>query len=362
MRGDAAGGRRRVAPVRPVSWNGDCRCRRSGGMAFGLVNVMDTSKVLKMIAEEIGTGRQDREAWAWALAEAGGDGGKAKGLYVQRRMAALASDPAEAESAESKLARRRAEIRRQLALQNRKSLYSVLGVPADTSDTELARTIALRVESGAPLDAETRYAVEILGNPEAREQFDRNLLGQLSTRLVAAARAGELPAPVPPVSRGAAWQAWAAIAVVVLGAGYLWQSHRRDMAEREVRLKEVEARKEEIRLRAEATERLAATQAMQAEAAIQQQLQANERRERMALESMQREHKQNFESALRQEQRAEQAEQRRLQAEQARAAAESRRRDAEAQAAARAFRQQAIQDAMARGNINEAQRLRSQPY
>jgi hypothetical protein len=34
----------------------------------------------------------------------------------------------------------------------------------------------------------------------------------------------------------------------------------------------------------------------------------------------------------------------------------------EAQAATRVIRQQAIQDAMARGNHNEAQRLRSQQY
>ena len=164
---------------------------------------MNTSKVLKKIADEIGTGRQDLEVWTWALAEAGGDSEKAAAHYVQRRMAALAAKEPEPDSPEAKLVRLRAEIRRQLALQNRKSLYSVLGVPADAGDMEVARTIALRVDAGASLDAETRYAVEILGNPQAREQFDRNLLGQLSTRFVAAARASDITDPVPVAARSA---------------------------------------------------------------------------------------------------------------------------------------------------------------
>jgi hypothetical protein len=323
---------------------------------------MNTSTVLKKIADEISTGRQDLEVWTRALADAGGDSEKAKLHYVQRRMAALTAREPEPDSPEAKLARLRAEVRRQLALQNRKSLYSVLGVPADASDTDIARTIALRVDSGASLDAETRYAVEILGNAEAREQFDRNLLGQLSTRFVAAARAEEMDYPDPAASRGARWQAWVAGVLVVLGAGYLWQGHSRDMAEREVRLKEVEAHKEEVRLKALATERMVETRALQVEATIEQQQRANEHRERMVQESIQRQDKQNFESALRQEQRAEQAEQRRVHAEQSRLLAETRRRDMEAQAATRVIRQQAIQDAMARGNHNEAQRLRSQQY
>lgn len=323
---------------------------------------MNTSKVLKKIADEISSGRQDLEVWTWALAEAGGDGEKAKAHYVQRRMVALAAKEPDSDSPEAKLARLRAEIRRQLALQNRKSLYSVLGVPADAGDAEIARTIALRVDAGASLDPETRYAVEILGNPEAREQFDRNLLGQLSTRFVAASRAGDMADPVPLASRGSHWQMWLAGAFVMFGAGYLWQAHSRDMAEREVRLKEVEARKEEVRLKALAAERMVENRALQVEASIEQQQRANEQRERMLQESIQRQDRQNFESTLRQEQRAEQAEQRRVQAEQARVLAEIRRRDAEAQAATRVIRQQAIQDAMARGNHNEAQRLRSQQY
>ena len=323
---------------------------------------MNTSKVLKKIADEISTGRQDLEVWTWALAEAGGDAEQAKAHYVQRRMAALAAKEPDPDSPEAKLARLRAEIRRQLALQNRKSLYSVLGVPADAGDTEIARTIALRVDAGASLDPETRYALEILGNPEAREQFDRNLLGQLSTRFVAAARASDMVEPDPVSSPGSHWQMWLAAVLVVLGAGYLWQGHSRDMAEREVRLKEVEAHKEEVRLKALATERMVETRAMQVEATIEQQQRANEQRERLAQESIQRQDRYNFELALRQEQRAEQVEQRRVQAEQARAMAEARRRDAEAQAATRMIRQQAIQDAMARGNHNEAQRLRSQQY
>jgi hypothetical protein len=62
-----------------------------------------------------------------------------------------------------------------------------------------------------------------------------------------------------------------------------------------------------------------------------------------------------FERTLQQEQRT-------AQAEQARQQAETRRKEAESAAAARALRQQLIQDAMARGNVNEAQRLRNQQY
>jgi hypothetical protein len=75
-----------------------------------------------------------------------------------------------------------------------------------------------------------------------------------------------------------------------------------------------------------------------------------------------RDDKYRIDQAYRQEQQLALTEQRRQQAEQSRLQSESRRRDAEAAAAARTFRQQAIQDAISRGNYNEAQRLRNLPY
>ena len=73
----------------------------------------------------------------------------------------------------------RGELRRQLAFQRKSSLYSVLGLAADCGDDAIAEAVTRISADGVLADAELRYAIEILGRPESREAFDRQLLEQL---------------------------------------------------------------------------------------------------------------------------------------------------------------------------------------
>ena len=323
---------------------------------------MQAEDYYRQVAEEIESGTQDRAIWAWALAESGGDADKTKSLYIRRRIAAVtaAAQPA-AVPPDSELQRLRGELRRQLALQQKSSFYAVLGVPADSSDAAIGEAIGRIIAGGAPLDPELRYAVETLGDAAARERFDRRLLDQLRNRNAPATFTLPAQQAASGWYAGGGLKAMAGVALV-LGLGYLGLGYSRDMSEREMRLKEADLRREEIHRKAEIAARVVENQKAAIEASTAAQERAAEARERAQLEARMRDDKYRLDQAYRQDQQLAQAEQRRQQAEQARLQAEARRRDAEAAAAARTFRQQAIQDAMARGNHNEAQRLRNLPY
>lgn len=323
---------------------------------------MKSADNYRQAADEIEFGCQDRAIWAWALAEGGGDADRTKALYIRRRVAALAATVrAEPGPPDPELQGLRIELRRQLALQRKNSLYSVVGVPADCSDAELAAAVARLTGAGQALGAEARYAVETLGDAAAREQFDRRLLEQLSHRPLASAGSDPTWAPASATSLGGGLKALIA-AILVLGAGYLGLGYMKDRSERELRLKEAEIRSEEIRRKAEISDRVVDHQAIALEASIAAQERAAELRERQQLEARMRDDKARLDYAYRQEQQQAQAEQRRQQMEQRQLEAEVRRRDSEAANRTRAMRQQAIQDALARGNENEAQRLRNQQY
>lgn len=165
---------------------------------------MQVDDYYRQVAEEIDSGTQDRAIWAWALAESGGDADKTKALYIRRRVAAVmaAAQPA-APPPDSELQRLRGELRRQLALQRKESFYSVLGVPADSSDAEVAEAIGCITAAGTPLDAGTRYAVEALGDAAARERFDRRLLEQLRSPTVP----GTFTLPAQEAAAGRMWAA-----------------------------------------------------------------------------------------------------------------------------------------------------------
>ena len=314
----------------------------------------------RKIAEEIDSGQQDPALWAWALAGSGGDTEKTKALYIRRRFACLTAETQPSANT-SELDRLRGELRRQLALQRKQSLYSVLGVPADASDGAIAEAIDRLAASGVPLDAETRYAADALGDSAAREQYDRRLTEQLSYRKAASVM--PLGAEQPEITSfmNNTLKVVAAVALV-LGIGYLGLGYSKDKTEREIRMKETELRKAEVQRAAEIADRVVDNQKAAIDASTAAQERSAEARERALMDARMREDKNRLDLAYRQEQQAAQAEQRRLQAEQSRLQAETRRKDAENAAAMRTMRQQAIQDAIARGNHIEAQRLRSQQY
>lgn len=321
---------------------------------------MHADECYRKIAEEIDSGQQDPALWTWALAGSGGDTDKTKALYIRRRFAALTAGT-QPPVQNSELDRLRGELRRQLALQRKQSLYSVLGVPADSSDAAIAEAIGRLTASGAALDAETRYAIDALGHAATREEFDRRLMEQLSSRKAAIA----MPlAAARPEAAPAATNALkiAAAVTLVLGLGYLGLGYSKDKTERELRLKEAQLREAQVQRAAEIADRIVDNQQTVIEASAAAQERNAEARERALMESRMREDKYRLDNAYRQEQQAAQAEQRRQQMEQSRLQAETRRKDAEAAAAMRTVRQQAIQDAIARGNHNEAQRLRAQQY
>ncbi len=146
----------------------------------------------------------------------------------------------------------RGELRRQLALQQKNSLYTVLGLAADASDAAIAEAVAKVSAAGAQPDAELRYAIEILGRPESREAFDRQLLDQLRKpkppplviEPVAMPRAGRSPWLLP-VTVGI-------FGLLLLGMAWLGLNFMKENAEREMKRLEAQARAEEIRRRAEA--------------------------------------------------------------------------------------------------------------
>jgi hypothetical protein len=323
---------------------------------------MKSEDCYRQAADEIESGRHDRALWAWAIAESGGDADKTRAFYIRRRVAALIASPRTAPMpAESELQRLRVELRRKLAFLQKKSLYSVLGVPADSSYAELAAAIERLTGAGQLVDAELRYAVDILGDADTREQFDRHLMEQLSHRPMASTGKDQVWEPSSATQMGAGLKALMA-AFLVLGAGYLGLDYTKNKSERELRLKEAEIRSAEIRLKAEISDRVVDNRAIAMEASIAAQEKAAEMRERQQIEARMREDKSRLDNAYRQEQQQAQAEQRRQQMEQKQFEAEARRRDSETASRTRSIRQQAIQDAMARGNVNEAQRLRNLQY
>lgn len=316
---------------------------------------MLTEDHYRRVAGEIEAGNQQPAIWARALAESGGDADKTKALYIRRRVAAMMTATQHAApSPDLELQRLRSELRRQLALQQKPSFYAVLGVPADSSDTEIGEAIGRVTAGGAQLDPEIRYAVETLGNAAMRERFDRRLLDQLLNRNTPATLALPAPRSATGAHPGGGLKMLAGVALV-LGLGYLALGYSRERSEREMRLKETELRREEVQRQAEIASRVVDNQKAAIEA-------ATEAREQARLEARMRDDKYRLDQAYRQEQQLALAEQRRQQAEQSRLQTEARRRDAEAAIQMRSFRQQAIQDAIARGNYNEAQRLRNQQY
>ena len=206
-----------------------------------------------------------------------------------------------------------------------------------------------------------------LGNPQAREEFDRRLLEQLkSRRAVSTSTSPQEGMPVTSgTSQSVALKAVAGVALV-LGIGYLALGFTKEKASHEIRIKEVELQKDVVERSAEIANRVVENQTTVIEAstaARERSAEAREQaREQAQLEAQMREDKRRLDRAYQKEEQADRAEKRRQQSEQRRAESENRKKAYEAARQTRAIRQQAIRDAIARGNHNEAERLRNQQY
>ena len=137
---------------------------------------MDATRedVERTIAEELRSHHQKTGAWVKAMAESQGDFERARKRYREMRLAELCAD-----RVGDDLQRLRTELRYELARQDKVTVYGVLELSPDAADTEVAAAIADLIVKGGTLGAETRYAVEVLGDATRRADYDRQLLNQL---------------------------------------------------------------------------------------------------------------------------------------------------------------------------------------
>lgn len=161
-----------------------------------------TNEIYEIIAAEIRDGVQDVPTWTQAFAEADGDDAKTKARYIRLRLAQLnggaaatmaLSAAAVTPSTQGVLPSRtpayadlrfvRDSLAQRLAETGRRSLYSQLNLSASSEDEAIARETAAvksKAAEGAALSAEDLYAIQTLGDPVRREQYDRKLLDTLS--------------------------------------------------------------------------------------------------------------------------------------------------------------------------------------
>jgi hypothetical protein len=148
-----------------------------------------------IIADEISTKTMDQALWTQALAIAEGNPNKAQAAYIKLRFVELRRSVAPREPdanigkimmpaairKDSELAQLRTDLARRLRAQGKSSFYEILGVSSDASDASIASAIqAMEVQlQEHGLTPEFRYAKETLGNPQARENYDRMMLDTL---------------------------------------------------------------------------------------------------------------------------------------------------------------------------------------
>lgn len=280
--------------------------------------MMTASEIYGIIAAEIRDGTQDVPTWTQAFAEAEGDDAKTKARYIRLRLAQLSGGVA-AKMAVSVVAVTpsipekspcqmpayadlrfvRDSLAARLAESGRPSLYSQLNLSANSEDGAIAHEIAsakAKAAQGATLSAEELYAIQTLGDPASREQYDRKLLDTLSP--VEAGPASFAPA-VPGNAINPAIHIAAAVVLIAIaaysGLGYYTTRVRNETAVAAARVQEAvilkessnrsahrEAMEAAAQLRAEASARsvdIEAEREMARQREIdRQQFQAEERR------------------------------------------------------------------------------------
>jgi chemotaxis protein histidine kinase CheA len=312
------------------------------------------------IAEELRSNRQDPGAWMWAVSNSGGDQGKARELYRQRRLEQTAKDVEGRRAKELELRDLRSGIRRGLALRNRTSIYAALGLLPDTSDLAIAEAIRNLAAQGTPPDPETRYAIEVLGSPAERERYDRSLHSQLL-----GLPAADVPAPAfgPEPGRSRA-TTWATAGLLILAGTYTAIEYKKSADEKELRRQEIAQKAALAERQIKLDERQAELKAAMLEAAAEEKRRLDEARDLERLAAVARQDISRLQNDLQREQQKQDqvqlTEERKRKAEIAAAEAAQRRSDAAAIAKTRALRQQMINEALANGNPEQARRLRTQ--
>lgn len=239
---------------------------------------MTEDDIFQKIAGELRTGNPDAGIWARALAESGADPAAARTHYIRLRQVQLQSENSrqhpETGASAPTAARVRAEIdvkreilAKRLSLLGRNSLYSELGLnPAVDTTTAGNAIVRLREAEaqGRILSAEEKYAIQTLGDPASREQYDRKLLEELM-RQEADANAGSDPqiatrkgAPLGTTAR----IALAAI-VVAVAFGIYQDKVSKDRAREALRIQELALQAETARIE---HERQTAAEAMRIQA------------------------------------------------------------------------------------------------
>lgn len=234
----------------------------------------------RVIAAELETGSPDAALWTRAMAEADGDPARTKASYIRLRFqalkkASLALEPLGGDRDSDRGRGELGDIRRglvqQLALGRVHSLYPVLGLAPDATDTAIAAAIAehkVRIAQGvAGASPEFTYAEQTLGDPAARAAYDRKLHEQLNGTpgrpLSAAARTY-----VEPEGLFLPWWASRKTSIVIgvvslLAVGYMVLDFTRESGGRDVQNAAIEMQRDTVRTAADieservANERLA---------------------------------------------------------------------------------------------------------
>lgn len=189
--------------------------------------------VERMIAEELRSHHQATAPWVRAMAKMDGDFDRARKRYRELRLAQLCA----ARESDGPLPVR-TELCHELERHRRASIYSVMDLRPDATDGEVAATIARIIVGGTTLDAEQRYAVEVLGDEVRRREYDRQLLQQLRGEAALHPAAGHVEQRLAPrhvvAPRRSMRDLWLGLGAVFVGLTYLGTEHYRELRHQEV--------------------------------------------------------------------------------------------------------------------------------
>lgn len=336
---------------------------------------MNEKDLYARIADEIGTNTMDPALWTQAFAEADGHNDRAKAIYIRLRRAELlpatglsANEPDRtlATADHDPMQKLRSELGAALERSRRGSLYRTLKLAPTCADHEIAAAIeAIRGERVGP-DAEVRYAVEVLGDPQARADYDRRLAAEFGIpagRFEEPSFDGELADDDAPSSVFMQWWATRKVTLLVVTAslvllGYMLNAFYLTSSLREQQIEQASLQKSQLEhnvdLARQREERARLAEQRRAEYATESANQRAQRLQEQAFRSAQNE--------VRQQQYAYQALQERERREKERLLAAERNRQRQAEYEAQQARQRADREAAYWACFNDAMDRRDSTY